>query len=149
VTAGAALESVLRPASTWLRWLSVGVLCLLAVVTIFTALRNRVSTSAAPRLTASPGRAYFMLLGLTALNPATLTYFTSLVLGRQANGMTTTIDRVAFVLGAFVASLAWQLTLTRGGAVLGHLAQGQRGRLAIAFVSGAVMLLLAAQVAFR
>lgn len=151
VTAGAALESVLRPAADWLQWLSVAVLCLLAVTTFAGAVR-RTGDGARPRsgaLTATPARAYLLLLGLTALNPATLAYFTSLVLGRQAAGPPTTLDRALFVLGAFVASLAWQLTLTRGGALLGHLAKGRRGRLVIAGVSSVVMLALAAQVAWR
>jgi arginine exporter protein ArgO len=155
VTAGAALETVLRPAASWLRWMSVAVLCLLALLTLLTAIRRRTADGATmggrrpAAVTATPVRAYLVLLGLTALNPATLTYFTSLVLGRQASGTTTTLDRITFVAGAFAASLAWQLALTRGGALLGHFAQGRRGRLAIAVVSSAVMLALAAQVAWR
>jgi arginine exporter protein ArgO len=154
VTAGAALEAVLRPAASWLRWISVAVLCLLAVLTLVAAMRRAddatmVGVRRSPAVTATPVRAYLVLLGLTGLNPATLTYFTSLVLGRQAIGTTTTLDRITFVAGAFAASLAWQLALTRGGALLGHLAQGRRGRLAIAVVSSAVMLALAAQVAWR
>lgn len=152
VTAGAALESVLRPAAGALRWLSVGMLCLIALWTFLAALRRSraeiVGRTRSAGLTATPARAYALLLGLTALNPATLAYFTSLVLGRQATGSTTTIDRAAFVVGAFVASLAWQLTLTRGGALLGQVARGRRGQLAIAGVSSVVMLALAARVAW-
>ena len=152
VTAGAALESALRPAATALRWLSVGTLCLIAAWTLLTAVRRH-RESAAPRarsaaLTATPARAYVVLLGLTALNPATLAYFTSLVLGRQSHGTTTTPERAAFVAGAFVASLAWQLTLTRGGALLGRVARGRTGRLGIAVTSSLVMLALAARVAW-
>lgn len=152
VTAGAALESALRPAATWLRWLSVAVLCLIAAGTLATARGPSPAPSGARRsaaLTATPLRAYALLLGLTALNPATLAYFTSLVLGRQASGAPTTADRAAFVAGAFAASLAWQLTLTRGGAALGHAARGRRGQLTIAAVSSVVMLAFAAEVAFR
>jgi len=152
VTAGAALESVLRPAATALRWLSVGVLCLIAAWTCVVAVRrHRASTAPSVRsaeLTATPARAYVLLLGLTALNPATLAYFTSLVLGRQSHGTTTMLERVAFVVGAFAASLAWQLTLTRGGAVLGRVARGRNGQLGIAVVSSLVMLALAARVAW-
>lgn len=144
VAGGAALESVLRPAATWLRWTSVVVLCVLAAVTLRGGARRRVgAVRPAARLSSTPARTYLLLLGLTALNPATLAYFTSLVLGRQSTATSTVGDRAAFVVGVFLASAAWQSLLVRGGAVLGHVLEGDRGRLAIAVISSAVMLSLA------
>jgi arginine exporter protein ArgO len=150
VVGGVALQSALRPAASWLRWLSVLALCGLGALTVLAGWRRyrRDSvTGAQPRIQLSPVRAYLGLLGLTALNPATLAYFTALVLGHQAAGTATRWERAAFVLGAFLASAAWQLLLVRGGALLGRLAAGARGRLGIAIVSGAVMLVLAVQLA--
>jgi arginine exporter protein ArgO len=50
---------------------------------------------------------YGMVLGLTLLNPVTITYFTTLMLGMQAvSGSSST--PILFVLGAFLASLSWQ-----------------------------------------
>ena len=148
VTAGAALEPVLRPVSNWLRWGSVAVLCLLAVATLAGSGAGLAPLRDRPRLASTPLRAYLLLIGVTAVNPATLAYFTSLVLGRQAVGSAGVADRVAFVLGALLASLGWQLLLTRGGAGLAQLAGGRHGRRSIAVASSLVMLALAATVAF-
>jgi arginine exporter protein ArgO len=150
VLGGAALEEVLRPAKDWLRWSSVGVLVVLAVVTVAAGVRRYRARgpAAAPRqsrLTAP--RAYVVLLGLTALNPATLAYFTALVLGTQAHTTATGGERAVFVAAVFVASAAWQLTLVATGAAVGHLAGGRRGSLGVALASGLVMLGLAAKLA--
>lgn len=61
-----------------------------------------------PRLRAmSCLEAYGMLLGLTLLNPVTITYFTTLILGMQAISPSSS-SPILFVLGAFLASLSWQ-----------------------------------------
>ncbi|MDX2973740.1 LysE family transporter [Kribbella solani] len=52
-------------------------------------------------------------------------------------------ERVAFVLAAFVASAAWQLLLAGGGAILGRLLTGTRGRLATAVASSTLITILA------
>jgi arginine exporter protein ArgO len=169
VAGGAALDGVLQPAADWLQALSVLALVLLAALTVATGVRSyrrrsSVAATSGPdlldsdadpderavsrvRTTLRPVRAYFALLGLTALNPATLAYFTALVLGTQADAAVSTPDRVVFVAAVFVASAAWQLLLVVTGAALGHVAGGRRGQLAIALVSGAVMLALAARLA--
>lgn len=61
---------------------------------------------------------YLRFLGLTLLNPLTITYFGALILGRDAGATITTQDRILFVLGAALASLSWQTLL----AALGSLA---------------------------
>ena len=144
VTGGAALQHLLRPAATTLKWASVAALAMLAGITVRAGVR-RYRDGASPRWRGEfgPVRAYLTLLGLTALNPATLAYFSALVLGHQASSTAHAAQRVAFVIGAFVASAAWQLTLVAAGAVVGHVVGGRRGQLAIAGVSGAVMLGLA------
>jgi len=82
---------------------------------------------------------YVVLLGITLVNPMTLIYFSALVLGGPTSG-----DGLVFVLAAFAASASWQLLLAGGGALLGRLLAGPRGRLATALVSSAVIVGLAA-----
>jgi arginine exporter protein ArgO len=86
----------------------------------------------------TPGRAYLGVLGLTLLNPATIVYFAALVLGRGGTG-----GGVWFIAGAFLASASWQLLIAGGGALVGRLLTGERGRLITALVSSAVIAVLA------
>ena len=51
---------------------------------------------------------YGMFLGLTLLNPLTVTYFTTLILGIEANSAQNPINVMLFVTGTFLASLSWQ-----------------------------------------
>jgi len=88
--------------------------------------------------TTTAGRAYLGVLGLTLLNPATIVYFAALVMGRGGTG-----GGVWFVIGAFVASASWQLLIAGGGALVGRLLTGDRGRLITAMVSSAVIAVLA------
>ena len=91
----------------------------------------------------APGRAYLGLLGLTLLNPATVVYFTALVLGRQAADGLSAAGGAVFVAGAFAASASWQLLLAGAGAVVGRLLTGPRGRLLTALAASAVIAVLA------
>ena len=83
-------------------------------------------------------RAYLGILGLTLLNPATVSYFAALVLGRGGAG-----GGGWFVAGAFLASASWQLLIAGGGSLVGRLLTGERGRLITALVSSAVIAVLA------
>jgi arginine exporter protein ArgO len=60
---------------------------------------------------------YGMLLGLTLLNPVTVTYFTTLILGMGAQSSQSTVNAIFFVSGAFLASLSWQTFLATVGGV--------------------------------
>ena len=62
---------------------------------------------------------YGRLLGLTILNPATVLYFAALILALPDLGSAAPA-RVAFVAGAFLASLSWQIVLAVVGAVAHH-----------------------------
>jgi arginine exporter protein ArgO len=90
----------------------------------------------------SPGAAWVLFLGVTAVNPATIVYFAAVVLGNQGL-VDGAAQGVAFVLAAFLASASWQLTLAGGGATLGRFVTGPRGRRVTGIVSGAVIALLA------
>ena len=91
----------------------------------------------------TPGRAYLGLLALTLLNPATVIYFSALVLGRQAGFARPAAASIVFVLAAFAASASWQLLLAAGGSAVGRVLAGPRGRLVTALVSSALIALLA------
>jgi hypothetical protein len=73
------------------------------------------------------------------LNPATVIYFTALVLGRQAGQARSLATSAVFVLAVLAASASWQLLLAVGGSAVGRVLAGPRGRLATALVSSAVI----------
>jgi arginine exporter protein ArgO len=91
----------------------------------------------------TPRRAYFGLLGLTVLNPATIVYFGALGLGRQTDDQMSTAAQIVFVAAAFAASASWQLLLAGGGSLVGRTLTGTSGRLATAMVSSAFIVVLA------
>jgi arginine exporter protein ArgO len=125
----------------------VAVVALLAVgakIAVDAIRLTRVSGDAvhAPKDPSAP-RAYFSLLGLTLANPATIVYFVALVTGNRAGAVDGAGLAVVFVLGVFVASAAWQLTLVSGGRVLGAVATGRRGRLVTSLAGSALVIALA------
>ena len=147
---GAGLRSLLQRTSAALTVAAALVLLGLAILTLHRAIR-RYRTVAPPispagRL-ASPLRAYAALVGLTAVNPATVITFSAVVLGRPLeNAGVSWLAIGAFTLGAFAASAAWQLLLVGGGSLVGRLLAGRRGQLGIAVGSALLMLGLAAAV---
>ena len=151
VLGGAALAAAIAPIATPLRWSGAVILLLLAAHTARSALRERGTAAGSASLAdppgrvatgvldpTTPGRAYLGVLGLTLLNPATIVYFAALVLGRGGTG-----GGVWFVAGAFLASASWQLLIAGGGALVGRLLTGERGRLGTALVSSVVIAVLA------
>lgn len=136
---GSALAPLIAPVTVPLRWVSAAVLVVLAVRGAGKAVAGfRRPQAVSERELADPVRAYATLLGITMLNPLTLIYFTALVVGGPTTG-----DGVVFVLAAFAASASWQLLLAGGGALLGRLLTGPKGRLATTLASSAVIVGLA------
>jgi arginine exporter protein ArgO len=140
---GAAVAGLIRPVATPLRWLAAVVLLGLAVRTAVVAWRHHRDPPSSTRAPTTPGRAFVALLGLTLLNPATVVYFSALVLGRQAGAARSAAGSVVFVVAAFAASASWQLLLAVGGSVVGRFLAGPRGRLATAVVSSVLIAVLA------
>jgi arginine exporter protein ArgO len=140
---GAAVAGLVRPVATPLRWLAAAVLLGLAVRTATVAWRERAQPVQPERGLATPGRAYLAVLALTLLNPATVIYFSALVLGRQAQGTPSVAASVVFVLAAFAASASWQLLVAASGSAVGRVLAGPRGRLGTALVSSALIGVLA------
>ena len=130
-----------------------------AVVLVAVALRTlqvavRRYRSAVPGIASldpqlGPFRAYLTLIGMTAVNPATVITFAAVVLGRSADARPTGTAVALFALGALAASAIWQLLLVGGGSMLGRLLRGRRGQLGIALGSAAIMLGLAIAVLVR
>ncbi|MFF8634137.1 LysE family transporter [Streptomyces pilosus] len=147
---GPALAAALRPVLGPLRWVCVLVLLALAVWGAAGAVRRyrrhrlAAHAGAAP---VSPARAYLALLGITLLNPTTVIYFAALVLGSQTGDAAGSGERVVFVAAAFAASASWQVLLAGGGALLGRVLTGHRGRLVTALVASGVMTALALRMA--
>ncbi|WNM33098.1 LysE family transporter [Streptomyces sp. Li-HN-5-11] len=150
--AGSTLAGALRPVVVPLRWASALVLAALAVHGAVTALRHHrwhrlAARPARPeRPPPSPVQAYLGLLGITLLNPTTVIYFAALVLGSHASEAVPLLEQGAFVLAAFAASASWQLLLAGGGALLGRVLTGPRGRLVTALASSGVTTVLAVRV---
>mgnify|MGYP001095776271 FL=1 len=145
VLGGAAIARVVEPISPVLRWVAAAVLVALAGRTAIVAVRQYRSPLAERSRAGldTPRRAFFGLLGLTLLNPATIVYFGALVLGRQANAPLSPAAEVVFVAAAFAASASWQLLLAGGGSLVGRVLSGPRGRLATALTSSIVIVVLA------
>ncbi|MFI7549998.1 LysE/ArgO family amino acid transporter [Micromonospora sediminimaris] len=91
----------------------------------------------------TPARAFVGILALTLLNPATVVYFTALVLGRTDLAGSGTAVAVVFTLGVFIASASWQLLIAGGGSLIGQVLTSNRGRLVTALLSSAIITVLA------
>lgn len=159
---GAALAAALTPWLTPLRAAAVVVLVALAVRGLRSVARDaerasRGSTEAArsaggatgpdfagsgPR---SPRRTYAAFLGLTLLNPMTITYFAALIVGLDGTG-TAPVEKLAFVVGAFGASLSWQTLIAAVGSAL-HRRLGPGLRLAVGITGNLIVLAFAAVIA--
>ncbi|MBN9326033.1 MAG: hypothetical protein BGO38_07795 [Cellulomonas sp. 73-145] len=131
LVAGAALAPLIEAYRTTLRWSSAVVLAAVAVVLARPAWRPAgaaPSTTAEQRSALGPARAYLTVLGLTAVNPATVVYFAALVAGPAARTVTNPPQRTAFVVGALLGSACWQLLLAGTGSAVGGVLTGPRAR---------------------
>ena len=149
---GAGLQPVLQRVSDVLTLAAAVVLVAVALRTLQVALRRY--RSAGPGIASldphlGPFRAYLTLIGMTAVNPATVITFAAVVLGRSADAGPTGMAIALFAIGALAASAVWQLVLVGGGSVLGRMLRGRRGQLGIALGSAGIMLGLAVAVLVR
>jgi arginine exporter protein ArgO len=92
-----------------------------------------------------PRRIYAAFLGITLLNPMTITYFAALILGLGGIGSGAP-EKIAFVAGAFAASLSWQMLIAAAGAAL-HRRLAPRLRIAVGLTGNAIVLAFAAAIA--
>jgi threonine/homoserine/homoserine lactone efflux protein len=160
--AGAAIARLVTPIQTQLSWLSVGALVLIVIrglIVLRRELARKPATDAAAGPAASgtepdgsrgasgesPRRTYLRFLALTIINPMTVVYFAALVLGLPSLG-DGAAARVAFVAGAFLASISWQSLLAGVGAIV-HRRLPARSRLATSLLGNLIVLAFAANIA--
>lgn len=117
VTGGTSIAAWIASVQQPLRWASAAVLTAIAVSGL-----RRVPAQPRAHPEVSPARGactatYARFLGLTAVNPLTVVYFASVLLGTGLAANLTTTQAAAFALGVFVASLSWQTLLAATGAI--------------------------------
>lgn len=142
--AGAALAGVIEPARSEIALVGAAVLAAIAAHGLWRAAGGRPDEHGpAPR----PGarRTYLTFLGLTAVNPLTITIFAAIVAGLPEVADSGNGARLAFAGGVFAASAAWQSALAAGGALLGRAAP--RARVWTSVAGHLIVLALAARLA--
>jgi arginine exporter protein ArgO len=106
--AGTLLVSILAPFSSILRTVSALCLIVLGAWLLYRG-RNISEHNRKSRFgTMNCPQTYALVLGLTLLNPVTVAYFTTLILGMGTDFSKTSASAILFILGAFLASLSWQ-----------------------------------------
>jgi arginine exporter protein ArgO len=122
--AGTALAVVLTPVAGILRVASAGVLILIGAWGLYQLRRSPNAAEGREVPTQSFLQTYAMVLGLTLLNPLTVTYFAALILGmndcaraKHLSSCGSNASPLLFVVGAFLASLSWQSLLAGIGAL--------------------------------
>jgi len=116
VIGGAAIAAFLVPFERPLRVVAIGALLgigLRGLIVLMLAPRRPLGTAVFPERV--PGT-FLRFLGLTLLNPATVIYFAALIVALPDLGRSPA-ERGAFAVGAFLASLSWQITLAGISAV--------------------------------
>ncbi len=116
VLLGAAIADAVDSFQDTLTTASAVVLIGVAAHLLWTALKSRAPAETSVAV-AGVVATYVRFVGLTILNPATITYFVALIVG-LGRGDATAADKVLFVAGAFLASLSWQTWLAALGAFL-------------------------------
>jgi threonine/homoserine/homoserine lactone efflux protein len=109
--AGSFLVRILMPISSIIHYVSAAVLIAIGVWMLLQGRRSgrsKGTEQATNYASASCLSTYVMFFGLTLLNPLTVTYFTSLILGLRVSVIVSATDVVIFVAGTFLASLSWQ-----------------------------------------
>lgn len=142
--AGSAVSDALGPQRTAIRWVSAAVLIGLALRGFLTL--RAADPQSAPAVGGDrPARTYLTFVALTLVNPLTVVYFTTLVVGLGSSVASTAAAGAAFVAGAGLASLSWQTLLAGVGAVARHRLPA-RFRLATVAAGNLVVLALAVRI---
>jgi threonine/homoserine/homoserine lactone efflux protein len=117
VVAGAAIAAFIAPYSLPLRIISGVLLMLIGAYGLLRLRRGNYRTNHLSEHGDNQGntKTYVQFLALTLLNPLTIAYFAILIIGTDSNQTLTAFDRIAFVLGAGLASLSWQTLLAGTG----------------------------------
>lgn len=119
VLAGSSIAATLAPIEGLLRIVAAGVLLGVALRQVVGVLLGPRGVPSSADVPVRPLPTYARFLAITLLNPATLVYFAALMIGRSSLD-DAPADRLAFALGAFLASACWQLILAGVGAIAHH-----------------------------
>lgn len=147
VVGGAAIAGLIESVEGAFRVVSALVLVAMAV-SVYRSSR-RIAAAGDPGVTDSTRHAatFAKFYGLTIINPPTVAYFLAFIIGLGIAEDLSPVHAVAFVLGAFLSSLSWQLVLATTGAVAGHRlsagaqrAAGLAGSLIVAGMAVAIVL---------
>ncbi|HZM73055.1 MAG TPA: LysE family transporter [Candidatus Polarisedimenticolia bacterium] len=144
---GGAVAGALAPIADPLRVAAVVALVVVGIRGLRGALSSAApdAAEASPQAPARGSATYLRFLGLTLLNPATVIYFTALILGLPQLGSSAG-ERIAFAAGAFSASSAWQVALA-GMAALAHRRLPERYRVALSVFGYLVIIAFALGIA--
>lgn len=114
--AGSLLVAILTPISFIIHYVSASALIAIGVWMFYQGRRSRRSKGTEQPTSSYASTSYLstyvMFFGLTLLNPLTVTYFTSLILGLRVSVIVSAMDVMIFVTGTFLASLSWQTFLS-------------------------------------
>jgi threonine/homoserine/homoserine lactone efflux protein len=138
--AGTFLVSLLKPYSPIIHTISAMVLIGLGLWLLIAGRRVRDMEKQKFQTSTRLG-AYGLVFGLTLLNPLTVAYFTTLILGLRYNLANSFENVVFFVSGAFLASLSWQSVVACIGG-FGHEHLSPRLRLVTFAVGNSIILLM-------
>lgn len=144
--AGLAAAQALEPYADGLRVASVATLAVIVIYRTWRLVRPAGAEGGVGGPDGSIARTYAGFLGLTLMNPMTVTYFAALILGLQAGVARDAGGKALFAVGAFAASALWQSSLAGTGAVFHRRLPG-RARLVTGLVGNFVIAALALRLA--
>jgi len=119
--AGAVLTAMLAPVAAPLRIVGGLVLVGLAASRLWRGRKH--AHSVPPQITdsAAPLKVYAQFLGITIINPLTIVYFTTFMVGRDTSAVQySRWSNLLFIAGVGLASLSWQTVLAALGGVAGN-----------------------------
>jgi len=143
VVVGSAVTSALASVVAPMRLAAAAVLIYLAARLLMRTRRSGAGLESTDDRSAA--RTYLLFLGLTLLNPATVAYFVTLAVGLPEIAQDAG-SRIAFAVGAALASLSWQSVLAAIGAAL-HTRLTPRIELATTLLSAAILVGFAIKIA--
>jgi len=140
VMGGVALADVVESVDQPLRFVSAGVLVVIAVVGLRRVGRTRESGEFSFPDRRELATTYARFVGLTIINPTTILFFAAVIVGLGVAEEMSASEGLLFSLGAFLASLSWQTLLAGIGAVAGDRLSTRAQTAAI--VSGNIVILV-------
>lgn len=143
VTGGATLAAFIASIQQPLRWVSAIVLGAMAVSGLR---RVRAQPRAHMDVRSAHGShavTYARFLGLTIVNPLTVVYFATVLLGTGLAADLTVTQATTFALGVFLASLSWQTLLAATGGI-SRTKLPRRLHIAVSIAGNLVVLAIAA-----